>query len=99
VNLRPPEPPARPLVDPYVLGTFCGLFSAFVYTCANAFLRAVDTRDPVWVSAVKAVPTVVAMGPVVAMMAIRGQRMAPSLRMLVGIGLGGLIGGRCTRST
>jgi drug/metabolite transporter, DME family len=92
VNLRPPEPPARPVVDPYVLGTICGLFSSVVYTCANSFLRAVTASDPVWVSAVKAVPTVLTMGPVVAMMAWRGQKIIPSFGMLAAIGLGGLIG-------
>jgi drug/metabolite transporter (DMT)-like permease len=74
------------------LGTFCGLFSAFVYTCANAFLRAVDHCDPVWVSAVKSVPTVAAMSPVLAIMAIRGQKVMPSLRMLAAIAVGGLVG-------
>jgi drug/metabolite transporter (DMT)-like permease len=92
VNLRPPESPARPVVDPYVLGTICGLFSAVVYTCANAFLRAVSDSDPVWVSAIKAVPTVLTMGPVVALMGWRGQKIIPSLPMLAAIGLGGLIG-------
>jgi drug/metabolite transporter (DMT)-like permease len=89
----PPPAAHRPsLVDPYALGTFCGLFSAVVYTCANAFLRAVSESDPVWVSAVKAVPTVLTMGPVVALMALRGQKIMPSLRMLAAIALGGLIG-------
>lgn len=87
------EPVPRPgLVDPHLLGTICGLFSACVYTCANSFLRAVDTCDPVWVSAVKAVPTVVVMGPVVVAMAIRGQKIVPSWPMLAAIGLGGLFG-------
>jgi drug/metabolite transporter (DMT)-like permease len=92
VNSQPPPAHRPTLVDPYVLGTICGLFSAFVYTCANAFLRAVDTCDPVWVSAVKAVPTVVFMGPVVAATAIRGRSVAPSMKMLAAIGIGGLIG-------
>jgi len=93
VHSGPPPPAPRPaLVDPHVLGTICGLFSAFVYTCANAFLRRVSDCDPIWVSAVKAVPTVVFMGPVVAVMALRGRRALPPLRMLGSIVVGGLIG-------
>jgi DME family drug/metabolite transporter len=97
VHSGPPLSAARPvLVDPHVLGTFCGLFSALVYTCANAFLRAVSDADPVWVSAVKAVPTVVAMAPVMAFMTIRGRKVLPTARMLafiVGAGLIGQLGG------
>lgn len=92
VNSPPPAAHSPSLVDPHVLGTFCGLFSALIYTCANAFLRALHECDPVWVSAVKAVPTVLAMGPVVAAMAFRGQRIMPSMGMLLAIGLGGLLG-------
>jgi len=84
-----------PVIDPHVLGTFFGLFSAFVYTCANAFLRAVDACDPVWVSAVKAVPTAVLMMPVLAALALRGQRLVPSLPMLAAVAAGGLVGQLC----
>ncbi len=80
------------IVDPHVLGTFYGLFSAFVYTCSNSFLRAVDTCDPVWVSAVKAVPTVLIMGGVIAVFAWRGQRVLPPLPVLAAIAVGGLMG-------
>src|SRR6478735_5338306 len=80
------------LVDPHLFGTFCGLFSAFVYTCSNSFLRAVDTCDPVWVSAIKAVPTVVIMGTVIAVLAWRGQKVLPPLPMLAAIAVGGLMG-------
>jgi drug/metabolite transporter (DMT)-like permease len=73
-------------------GTLFGLFSAVIYTCANAFLRAVSDCDPVWVSAIKAVPTVLVMGPVVGVMAGRGQKVIPSLSMLAAIAAGGLIG-------
>lgn len=90
---RPPEP-SRPiaLVDPHVFGTFCGLFSAAVYTCSNSFLRAVDTCDPVWVSAIKAVPTVLFMGGVLVYLALRGQKILPPLPMLAAIAVGGLMG-------
>src|SRR5262249_3689772 len=93
VQLRHPEPATRAAtIDPHTLGTICGLFSAFAYTCANAFLRAAAHCDPVWVSAVKAVPTVLAMTPVMIAMAYRGQRVLPPWRMLVAIAIGGLIG-------
>lgn len=93
VNSRPHSPSAAPaLVNPHALGTICGLFSALVYTCANAFLRAVDDCDPVWVSAVKAVPTTVAMLPVLAIMAWRGQKVLPPLSMLAAIAVGGMVG-------
>jgi drug/metabolite transporter (DMT)-like permease len=78
-------------VEPHALGTICGLFSAFVYTGANSFLRAAS-GDPVWISAIKAVPTVAIMGVVVAGLAMRGQRVLPQPRMLAGIALGGLVG-------
>jgi drug/metabolite transporter (DMT)-like permease len=80
------------LVDPHVFGTFCGLFSAFVYTCSNSFLRSVGHCDPVWVSAIKAIPTTVFMGGVMAVMVVRGQKVLPPLPMLAAIAIGGLIG-------
>jgi drug/metabolite transporter (DMT)-like permease len=92
VDARLPEKSRPALIDSHVFGTFCGLFSAFVYTCSNSFLRAVDTCDPVWVSAVKAVPTVIFMGIVIAILLIRGQRVLPPLPMLAAIAIGGLIG-------
>jgi len=68
------------------------LFAAFVYTGANSFLRAVDGCDPVWVSAMKAVPTTVLMAPVLLAMYARGQRVFPSLPLLASIAAGGLVG-------
>lgn len=80
------------MTDPLVFGTICGLVSAVVYTCANAFLRAVSDCDPVWVSAIKAIPTVFAMAPVMGLMSSRGQRIFPSAGMLAAIAAGGLVG-------
>jgi len=51
------------LSDPLVYGSLCGLGSALGYTAANICLRAVIASDPVWVSAVKAFPTVALFGP------------------------------------
>jgi drug/metabolite transporter, DME family len=78
--------------SPYVLGTVFGLFSSLVYTAANSFLTAVNYLDPVWVSAVKAVPTVAVMGPVLVLLVLRGRRVLPSFPMLAAIAAGGLVG-------
>lgn len=78
--------------SPYLLGTACGLFSAVVYTCANALLRSVHDLDPVWVSAVKALPTVLAMGPILVTRAARGRPVFPPWRTTAGIVAGGLLG-------
>jgi drug/metabolite transporter (DMT)-like permease len=87
----PPAPRSR-LLDPYIFGTLCGLASAVGYTCANAFLRSVDHCDPFWVSAVKALPTVVAMSPVLVLMKRRGQKVWPGLGLAAAIAVGGLMG-------
>jgi drug/metabolite transporter (DMT)-like permease len=85
-------PGTPPLVDPHLFGTFCGLFSALIYTCANSFLRAVHHCDPVWVSAIRAVPTVVIMAPVLLWLAWRGWRVVPAPKFAGLIVLGGLSG-------
>ena len=93
VHSRPPHAAPHPaLIDPYLLGTICGLFSSVVYTAANSFLRAVNDLDPVWVSAVKAAPTVVLMAPVLVVLLLRGHKLMPSYTMLGAVILGGLAG-------
>lgn len=84
--------PVRPALDPHLVGTICGLFSAVVYTGANLFLRAVHHCDPVWVAAIRAVPTVVAMTPVIYLMAWRRQPLVPSFKLAAWIVVGGLLG-------
>ena len=86
-----PPRPAR-LLDPYVIGTLCGLASALGYTCANAFLRSVDHCDPFWVSAVKALPTAATMTPVIITLRLRGQRVWPGFGLAAAIAGGGLLG-------
>lgn len=53
-----PDPAATPpRFDPKLIGIACGLASSVFYTLATIFLRQVaETRDPIWVSCVKAVP-------------------------------------------
>jgi drug/metabolite transporter, DME family len=86
------SPPHHPLIDPAVLGTLCGLASATVYTAANSFLRSVKDCDPVWVSAIKAVPTVVFMTPWLLSMLIRGHRVLPAWPITLSIVAAGLFG-------
>ncbi len=89
----PPAPDTPPPgIDPHLFGTLCGLFSAFSYTCANSFLRAVNDCDPVWVSAMRAVPTVVLLGPVLVVLAWRGRPVLPTPKFTLLIVIGGLCG-------
>jgi DME family drug/metabolite transporter len=83
-------------LDPHLVGTLCGLASAAIYTASNSFLRAVNDCDVVWVSAVKAMPTVVFMAPWLWLMMRRGEPLFRSwyvVGMVAAAGLGGqLIG-------
>jgi DME family drug/metabolite transporter len=92
-SLYPPPKPIRyGIFDPVVFGTLCGLLSAAVYTGANACLRAVNQLDPVWVSAVKAVPTVGLMLPWMLIHYRRGLPILPHGRVLLAIAAAGLCG-------
>lgn len=75
-----------------MFGTLCGLFSAVGYTVANACLRAVSDCDPIWVSAIKALPTLVMVGPWIAWQARRSQKILPELPVLGLLVMGALIG-------
>lgn len=63
-------------------GALFGMASAVLYTLANIALRGSVEVDPFLVSAVKAVPTVVCLAPVVVWFLLSGQTLATSLRML-----------------
>jgi drug/metabolite transporter (DMT)-like permease len=92
---RPVEEKPRE-ADLVLLGSICGLLSAVGYTAANVCLRAAAEADPVWVSAVKAVPTVVIFGPYLAWRALRALPIGPSpaaFWWLVAAGLLGQVGG------
>jgi DME family drug/metabolite transporter len=100
VNVPPlqPAPPAK-RIDPHLAGTFFGLLSALSYTGANAFLRSVAHCDPFWVSAMKALPTVVALAPLVAVIALRGQRLLPtpgSVIAIIAVGFLAQVGGNAS---
>lgn len=75
-----------------VIGTLCGLFSSFAYTAANTCLRAVSHCDPIWVSAVKAVPTVLLVGPWLFVRVHKGERILPPWKTLGAIFLAGVFG-------
>jgi drug/metabolite transporter (DMT)-like permease len=72
--------------------TAYGIASAVGYTLANICLRALTELDPVWVSQLKALPTVIGMIPFVAMRMVQGQAVLPSFRVLGIIILGAMIG-------
>ncbi len=72
-------------------GTVCGLFAAVGYTAANICLRAVTGCDPIWVSTVKAFPTVALVGPWLLVHYARGEKVFPSRRVLVILVLTGLL--------
>lgn len=74
-----------------MLGAACGLFSAVGYTAANVCLRAVSHCDPVWVSAVKAYPTLLFVGPWLVVLVLRGQRVLPPWRVLAILAVAGLL--------
>ncbi len=65
-----------------VAGAACGVVAAVMYTMANIALRRCVGVDPFLVSAVKAAPTVVILGPFLVWMAATRQRIATSLKMV-----------------
>ena len=57
------EQTSCPKVDLYRRGIILGAVSSIGYSAANVFLRAVDDCDPVWVSCIKAIPTILVVLP------------------------------------
>lgn len=74
-----------------LISTTCGLLSAIGYSIANVFLRAVAHCDPIWVSAMKAAPNVVLVGPWLLLLYLRGHRFLPEPRVLKRLVLGALV--------
>lgn len=81
-----------PRFDQLTIGAFFGSLSAVGYTAANVCLRAVTNCDPIWVSTIKAMPTVVLVGPWLLVLLHRGLRVLPTHRTLWAIVLAGLFG-------
>jgi drug/metabolite transporter, DME family len=94
--LKPPTVSLSHLETPptsaLVISTVCGLLSAIGYTVANIFLRWVAHCDPVWVSAVKAGPNVLLVGPWLLAWYFRGRRVLPERSVLIKLALAGLVG-------
>ncbi|TWU40811.1 DMT family transporter [Novipirellula artificiosorum] len=65
-----------------VAATASGMAAAILYTCSNIALRQSVGLDPFLVAAMKALPTIVVLGPFVLFMRMTGQTIATSLRML-----------------
>jgi len=88
------DDPAKPHPFPGSLawGTVCGLVAAVGYSAANGFLRAVAHCDPVWVSAVKSVPTVLLTLPFLVLRYRRRQPVFPEKRVLLALILAALAG-------
>ncbi len=69
----------------------CGLASALGYTGANACLRAVSHCDAIWVSCLKAVPTVVLFGPIVLYRLLRSAERFPPRHQMTALVIAALI--------
>lgn len=96
MKIDSPPLPSAPLIDPVVFGTLCGLGSAVIYTAANICLRSVSHSDPIWVSAVKALPTALLLLPWLFWNRRRGVVNFPPWPILGGViaaGLSGQLGG------
>lgn len=92
--VNPPASPLRskPFADPVIFGTLCGLASALCYTAANTCLRAVSHCDPIWVSAFKALPTVLLVGPWLFVRGWRQERIFPPWKTFGLIVFAGVVG-------
>lgn len=71
-------------------GVVCGASAALFYTLASICLRAVDQVDPAWVSCVKAGPTVLVAGAIVAIGWARGTTRIPRWPTLAALAASGL---------
>ena len=88
-----PDTSARSTV---IAAVVFGLISAVGYTAANVCLRSVTHIDPIWVSCIKSMPTVLLAGPWVAWRRWNGHTLFPSRRLLllvIAIALLGQLGG------
>jgi drug/metabolite transporter (DMT)-like permease len=72
--------------------TAYGIASAIGYTLANICLRALSDLDPVWVSQLKAFPTIVGVMPFVLLRMSQAQAILPSFRVIGIIVAGAIVG-------
>jgi drug/metabolite transporter (DMT)-like permease len=94
-SVAPAEDRLLPVIDPYLSGVVCGLVAALGYTASNVCLRSAAHCDPLFVSFVKAIPTVVLVGPVLLWRMMKGQGILTSPRALFWLLLAGLVGQLC----
>lgn len=80
------------LISLSLAGTLCAVVAAVGYTAANCCLRAAADLDPIWVSCVKAFPTVIFSGAIVTWGAWRGHQILPSGGVILGLIAAGLFG-------
>ena len=73
-------------------GMICAVGSAVGYTAANICLRTVSDCDPIWVSCVKSLPTVVFIGLWLVWKVVRGNRLIAKVRVIGALILAGLFG-------
>ena len=93
VSIYAPPFPARPWrSSPAALGTACCILSAVCYTAANICLRRLTVleADAIWVMCCKEAVAPLLVGPVLVVMALRGRRVLPPLRVLALLALVGL---------
>ena len=65
-----------------VAASICGVIAAVMYTAANIALRSCVDVDSFLVSAAKAAPTVILLGPMLIWMRLRGEPIVTSRRMI-----------------
>ncbi|MDA8744452.1 DMT family transporter [Rubripirellula amarantea] len=75
-----------------MFGVICGGLAAILYTAANVALRQSVGVDPFLVAAVKAVPTVLFLGPFLVWLVARGKKLMTSSRMIVRFLIVALVG-------
>ncbi len=73
-------------------GTIYGAITAVGYTAANVCLRSVTDCDPVWVSCIKTIPTIVGVAPWLVVRWSRGERVFPPLPVVAALVAAGLLG-------
>ena len=94
VNDAPRQTSPGPLgLDPALVGTACCVASAFFYTAANICLRKLAAlgADETWVTCIKEVVTVAAIGPWLLMQSFRGRPVVPAPRALIALVVVGLV--------
>lgn len=91
----PAETRLLPVIEPHLFGVVCGLVAALGYTASNVCLRSVAHCDPIYVSFVKAIPTVIIIGPLLLWRMMKGQGILSSPQALFWLMVTGLIGQLC----